>query len=110
MKATLKIWTDARKEAGAERVFQRAMEQIDRVPQNPRTEPYPKTGGYVYSCEIGMECTAWEGCVVEVIELGQRLCYAWTISGDVQQELRGWATQAQAIGIKAAEWTLHRQT
>lgn len=108
MRATFKIWTDAKSKVAAERVFERAIQQLGRVPQSHRVEPYPKTGGYVWQGELEIECTSWENCVVEIIGLGQQLCYAWTLSGDIQQEVSGWSSQARVVGVKAAEWTLQR--
>ena len=109
MRVTLKIWTDAKSRVAAERVFERATQQLGWLPQNSRAEPYPKTGGYVWECEWELECPDWANCVVEVIALGQQLCNSWIVSGDVRQELIGWSTEARVAGIKAAQLTLQQQ-
>ncbi len=109
MRATLKIWTDAKSKVAAERILERAVQQLGFMLLDSTTEFYPKTEGYICLCGLEIDCTAWESCVVETIALGQRLGYAWTIFGDIRQEVRGWATEARVVGVKAIELTVLRQ-
>lgn len=108
MLVTLKIWTDARSKVGAERVFRRALQQIEHLPVDPAIETYPKTGGHVCQCGLDIECTVWEYCVVEIIAIGQQLGSAWTIFGDITQEVSCWSTNASIVGVKAIELTVQR--
>jgi hypothetical protein len=52
MRSLWKVWTDARTEVKALRVFERFARNLGGEPLDRRLEPYPKTGGFVIRFEI----------------------------------------------------------
>jgi hypothetical protein len=68
--------------------------------------PYPKTGGWTFSFHTLLEGASWNVYVVDVIALGQRVAYAWTLSGAVGQSPEGWSTKSRISGVTAIHWWL----
>jgi hypothetical protein len=71
-----------------------------------RVEPYPKIPGSLVVFCVVLESEAWNDCVVELIELGQRVGRGWILSGDILGDPSGWSNKPRVSGVKAIEWIL----
>src|SRR3954453_5119780 len=70
-----KMWTEAKSEEKALRVFERVRRTLGREALDRSVEPYPKITGFVVAFWIELESQAWNDSVVEVIALGQGVGY-----------------------------------
>jgi hypothetical protein len=101
-----KIWVEAKSEGQARRVSERARRILGREAVDQRVEPYPKPPGLLVVFCVALESEAWNDCVVEPIELGQRLGRGWILSGDILGDPSGWSNNPRVSGVKAIEWIL----
>ncbi len=108
MRSSWSVFTEPRAEAKALAVFERVLRELGGEPWNRSIEPYPKTGSFVIRFEIELGGGAWNDCVVEVIEMGQRVAHAWTLTGDIRDDPSGWSNEPTTPGIKAVTWVLIR--
>ena len=99
-------WSDATSEQSARHVATRLLRQLGRPADQLTVAPYPKTGGWTFSFHTLLEGARWNDYVVDVIALGQRVAYAWTLSGDVGQSPEGWSTKSRISGVTAIQWWL----
>ena len=106
MRSLWRTWVDAKTKDKSLRVFKEFRRYLGVEPQKQSIEPYTKTDGFVVDFEVELRSTAWSDCVCEVIEMGQRVGYDWTITGDVRYDPSGWSNKARISGIRAIEWTL----
>ncbi|APW61648.1 hypothetical protein [Paludisphaera borealis] len=106
MRSLWKTWIEAKAERNALRVSERVRDALGGEAVDQRIEPYPKTSGFLVSFEVELGSEAWNDCVVEVIELGQRVGHEWILSGDVRDDPSGWSIKPSISGVKAIEWSL----
>ena len=104
-----KIWTEAKSEEKALRVSERVRCNLGREVLDRSVEPYPKIRGFVVAFWIELESQAWNDSVVEVIALGQRVGYQWTLSGDILTDTSGWSNEAGVSGVRSIQWMLDRR-
>jgi hypothetical protein len=106
MRSLWKIWIGAKSEDRALRVSERVQEALGRVAVGHGIEPYPKIGGFLVRFEVELGSERWNDCVVEVVEMGQRVGHAWILSGDVRDDPSGWSNRPRIAGVQAIEWSL----
>jgi hypothetical protein len=106
MRSLWKIWIEAKSEQKALRVSEQVRRILGRETEGQDIEPYPKISGFLvrFCVELGGE--AWNNCVIEVIEMGQRVGHEWILSGDIGNDPSGWSNQPSIPGVKAIEWIL----
>ena len=104
-----KMWTEAKSEEKALRVFERVRGNLGREALDRGVEPYPKIMGFVVAFWIELESQAWNDSVVEVIALGQRVGYQWTLSGDILTGTDGWSNESNVSGVRSIQWMLDRR-
>lgn len=107
MEARWKTWSNARSEKAACKVANRLLLQLNWPFDRLSFEPYPKTGGWTFVFYTRLVGASWNDYVVNVIELGQRVAYSWTLYGSVSDDPSGWSTQARTAGVTSIEWQLH---
>jgi hypothetical protein len=103
------MWTEARTEVKALRVFERFRLNLDREVPDRSIEPYPKIAGHVVSFWIELESRSWNDAIVEAIALGQRVGYQWTLSGDILFFPEGWSNNSNVPGIRSMHWMMDRR-
>jgi hypothetical protein len=103
------MWTEAKSEEKALRVFERVRHNLGREALDRSVEPYPKIAGFVVAFWIELESQAWNDSVVEVIALGQRVGYQWTLSGDILTDTDGWSNKPSVSGVSSIQWMLDRR-
>ncbi len=108
MRSLWKVWVDAKTTSKAHRVVARVYRNLGGDVSNQCIEPYSKIGGFVVSFEMDHADSTWNDCVIEVIELGQRVGYGWVFAGDVRQDPSGWSNKSNVSGVTAIEWILIR--
>ncbi len=59
--------------------------------------------------DIERESQAWNDSVVEVIALGQRVSYQWSLSGDILTDTDGWSNESSVSGVRLIEWVMDRR-
>jgi hypothetical protein len=106
MRSLWKIWVEAKSEGQARRVSERVRRILGREAVDQRVEPYPKIPGFLVVFCMVLEGGAWNDCVVELIELGQRVGREWILSGDILGDPSGWSNKPRVSEVKAIEWTL----
>lgn len=106
MRSLWKIWIEARSEEKARRVYERVRHLLRREVVDQDIAPYPKTTGFRVAFWVELEGEAWNDCVVELIELGQRVGHAWLLIGDILVDPGGWSNQPMVPGVRAIEWLL----
>jgi hypothetical protein len=104
-----------------ERVERRKLREVRTQCSNPPPAPtrpargpvdvrplsdYPKTGGWAFSFQTRLARARWNDSVVDIIALGQRVAYAWTLTGDVFRSPEGWSTKSRISGVTAIQWQL----
>lgn len=99
-------WSDAISEKSARNVATRLLRQLGRPADQLTFTPYPKTGGWTFSFQTRLAGARWNDYVVDVIALGQRVAYAWTLTGDVFRSTEGWSTKSRISGVTAIQWQL----
>jgi hypothetical protein len=104
-----KMWTEAKSEEKALRVFERVRRNLGREALDRTVEPYPKITGFVVAFWIELESQAWNDSVVEVIALGQRVGHQWTLSGDILTDMDGWSNESSVSGVRSIQWMLDRR-
>ena len=104
-----KMWTEAKSEEKALRVFERFRRNLGREARDWSVEPYPKIAGFVVAFWIELETQTWNDSVVEVIALGQRVGYQWTLSGDILTDTDGWSNESNVSGVRSIQWMLDRR-
>lgn len=104
MHSIWKMWTEARTEAKALRVFERARQAIGREATDRHIEPYPKIEGFVVTFRVELESQAWNDSAVELIELGQRVGYGWILCGNILADPSGWSNDSSVPGVKSIQW------
>jgi hypothetical protein len=105
MEAKWRVWSDATSEKSARVVAIRFLRKLGRSADGLTFEAYPKTGGWTFF-DTRLEGATWNDEVVDVIALGQRVAYHWSLSGDVRQSVEGWSTSSRISGVTALEWWL----
>jgi hypothetical protein len=106
MRSLWKVWIDAKAEDKARRVSEQVRRVLGREAVDHGIEPYPKTRGFLARFWVELGSEGWNDCVVEVIELGQRVGHGWILSGDILSDPSGWSNQPSIPGVKAIEWNL----
>jgi hypothetical protein len=106
MEAGWNAWSDATSEKSARIVATRLLRQLGRSADQLTFAPYPKTGGWTFSFHTLLEGARWNDYGVDVIALGQRVAYAWTLSSDVFRSPEGWSTKSRISGVTAIQWWL----
>jgi hypothetical protein len=106
MQAHWSVWSDATSEVSARRVATRLLRQLGRPANQVTFSPYPKTSGWMFTFQTDLEGGTWNDHVVDVVELGQRVAHAWSLSGDVRRSPEGWSTKARIAGVTAIQWLL----
>lgn len=106
MEAWWRVWSDARSEKSAHNVATRLLRQLGRPADQLTFAPYPKTGGWKFSFHTPLVGASWNDYVVDVIALGQRVAYAWELSGDVLEDPTGWSTKSRISGVTHIQWQL----
>jgi hypothetical protein len=101
-----KTWLNTDKEQKARAIVKWLRERLGLDLEQLQIEPYPKTGGYVASFAIPLRSQTWNGDVVEVIALAQRIGRRWTLLGDVHNDLSGWSNECSVTGVVSIEWQL----
>jgi hypothetical protein len=81
------------------------VEAHNSAPLDLSLAPYPK-GGFIAAFRTVCHAERWNDAVVEVIDLGQRIAFAWTLNGSVLDDLSGWTTKSRVSGVTAVEWIL----
>jgi hypothetical protein len=104
MQAWWSVWSEATSEVFTRRVATRLLRQLGRPADQLTFAPYSKTGGWTFSFQTRLEGASWNDYVVDVIALGQRVAYAWGLSGDVGQDPEGWSTKSRIAGVTAIQW------
>ncbi len=104
MIAEWRVWTDARTERAARKVATRLLERLSRQTTGLSFEPYPKTGGWTFRFRTPLVGTTWNDYVVDVIALGQRVGYGWSLSGTIYEDPSGWSNKAQVGGVTSVTW------
>jgi hypothetical protein len=106
MRSLWKIWVEAKSEDNALRVSERVRHLLGREAVDQDIAPYPKIMGFLVVFWVGLEGEAWNDCVVELIELGQRVGHEWMLSGDILGDPSGWSNKPRVPGVRAIEWLL----
>lgn len=101
-----KLWVEAKSEDKALRLFERVRHVLGREAVDQGVEPYPEIRGFLVVFKVELESEAWNDCVVELIELGQRVGYGWILSGEVLSDPSSWSDKPRVSGVKAFEWIL----
>lgn len=101
-----KVWINAKAEHHARRVLERVQRALGREAVDHAIEPYPKTRGFLERFRMELRSEGWNDCVIEVIELGQRVGRGWILSGDILSDPSGWSNQPSIPGVTAIEWNL----
>lgn len=104
-----KMWTEAKSQEKALRVFERVRGRLDREALDRTVDPYPKIMGFVVAYWIEMESQSWNDSVVEVIGLGQRVGYQWALSGNVLTDMDGWSNESSVSGVRSIQWMMDRR-
>jgi hypothetical protein len=106
MRSLWKIWVEAKSEEKALRVSERVRRTLGRDVVDQSIEPDPKTTGFLVAFAVELGSAAWNDCVVELIELGQRVGYGWILTGDILSDPSGWSNEPGVSGVKSIEWIL----
>ena len=106
MQAWWTVWSDAKTEKNARHVAKWLVRELARPVEQLTFAPYPKTGGWQFSFQTRLEGASWNDYVVDVIALGQRVAYGWSLSGDIGRSPEGWSTQSRISGVTATKWWL----
>jgi hypothetical protein len=104
MRSLWKVWTEARSEDKALRVFERVRRILGREALDRTVEPYPKITGFVVAFWVELESQAWNDSVVELIGLGQRVGHGWILSGDILVDPSGWSNEPSVSGARSIRW------
>ncbi len=104
-----RMWTEAKSEEKALRGFELVRGKLGREALDQSVEPYPKITGFVVAFWIELESQAWNDSVIEVIALGQRVGYQWTLSGDILTDTEGWSNEPTVSGVRSIQWMLNRR-
>lgn len=103
------VWSDATSEKSTRNVAARLLRQLGRTAKGLTFAPYPRTNGWMFSFQTALNGATWNDIAVDAIALGQRVAYAWTLSGEVSRNPEGWATQSRISGVTAIQWQLRSQ-
>jgi hypothetical protein len=106
MRSLWRIWVEAKSEDKALRMFERVRRILDRDAVDQSVEPYPKSTGFLVVFWVELRSKTWNDCVVELIELGQRVGHAWVLSGDILGDPSGWSNEPRVSGVKSIQWVL----
>jgi hypothetical protein len=101
-----RIWTTAKSELAAQRVYNRLVQELDQTLVNFRLEPHWDVGEYKLFFDLHIEGNAWNDCVVANIEIGQTIGNEWTLFGDIRHNPSAWSNKPKVVGVKAIEWEL----
>jgi hypothetical protein len=110
MRSLWKIWVEAKSEDKALRVSERVRGLLGREAVDQDIEPYPKIAGFLVIFWVELRSEAWNDCVVELIELGQRVGHEWILSGEILGDPSGWSNKPRVSGVKAIEWLLMNES
>ena len=100
------IFTNATTERATHKVSARVLKLLVRPVEHLQFARYPKTGGWTVSFHPPLSGATHNDAVVEVIALGQRVGYSWTLTGDVFGDLDGWSNKARVSGVTSLHWQL----
>jgi hypothetical protein len=106
MRSLWKIWVEAKSEEKALRVSERVRHLLGREAVDQDIEPDPKIAGFLVVFWVELESEVWNDCVVELIELGQRIGHEWLLCGDILADPSGWSKKPRVPGVRAIEWFL----
>jgi hypothetical protein len=100
MEANWKIFTDCKSDAAAKKVATKFFVLVNSEPLSVIVEPYHK-GGYVVTATVELEASAWSQSVLFALQKAQTVGKAWTISGNIADELDAWSNEALVPGIQS---------
>lgn len=100
------VWSPAKSERSARKVHERFEVRLGRKSVATTFEPYPKIGGWMFTCQVSLIGQTHGERVVEIIALGQRVGHGWILSGDVYGDLSGWSNEPSVTGAQAIEWQM----
>lgn len=107
MNAVLKIWTDAKKIAGANVVGQRVKKRLG-AGEVLGVEIHHK-GGFEVRLEVPLSAQSWAELVYELITISQRLAHTWTISSTVETEAYLVSNEVPVPGVTSAHLFIVRE-
>jgi hypothetical protein len=100
------VWSLAKSERSARKVHKWLEGRLERETAAVSFEPYPKTGGWMFTFRVPLAGETHGERVVELIAFGQRVGRGWILSGDVYGDLSGWSSEPIVSGIQAIEWQM----
>lgn len=98
------IFTNATTEKATRKVAERLLNLLDSPAEHVEFALYTKTGGWTFSFQSLLSGATHNDIVVEAIALGQRVGYAWTLTGDVLTDPEGWSNEARVSGVTSLHW------
>lgn len=107
VRALWTIFANATTEKATHKVAARLLKLLPRPVEHLEFAQHPKTGGWTFTFQTSLAGTTHNDAVVEVIALGQRVGYSWTLTGDVFGDLDGWSNEARVSGVTSLHWQLY---
>ncbi len=108
-----KLHLNASRQVQANKIFNRCIMAIGRLPMDATVKPYSK-GGYLAVFELyHSDKMGWGDLVVEVLSMGQKLGVGWTLLGDANSDpsavlATNTGSRSSVSGLSWAEWQLNQ--
>jgi hypothetical protein len=107
MEAYWKIFTNCTSDPAARKVADHVWTLAKLEPRSVYAEPYHK-GGYVVFGKVELEVSEWPQAVLLALQMAQSAGRAWTISGDIADELDAWSNESLVSGIRSLHVLVRR--